>query len=83
MSDNRVFLHEENNFRELILKDQSFLNKHVLVDGVWLIDNLIALGTLRGGVLFVNPQTGVTEQIVDYLSGLPDNEVYAHSSPNS
>jgi hypothetical protein len=77
MSDNRVFLHEENNFRELVLKDQSFLNKHVLVDGVWVNDNLIALGTLRGGVLFVNPQTGVTEQIVDYLSGLPDNEVYA------
>ncbi|MBK7649689.1 MAG: hypothetical protein IPJ20_01600 [Flammeovirgaceae bacterium] len=26
---------------------------------------------------FVNPQTGATVQIVDYLSGLPDNEVYA------
>jgi ligand-binding sensor domain-containing protein len=77
MSDNRVFIQENKNFRELILKDQSFLNEHVLVDGVWVYDSLIALGTLRGGVLFVNPQTGATVQVVDYLSGLPDNEVYA------
>lgn len=77
MSDNRIFIHENNDFRELILKDQNFLNEHVLVDGAWVNNTLIALGTLRGGVLFVNPQTGVTVQVVDYLSGLPDNEVYA------
>ncbi len=77
MNDHRVFVHENNVLRELILKDQEFLNKNVLMNGVWVNDNLIALGTLRGGVLFVNSQTGVTEQIMDYFSGLPDNEVYA------
>lgn len=76
MNDNRVFIHENNNLRELIVKDQTFLNEHILVDGVWVYDNLIALGTLSGGVLFVNSQTGSTVQVVDYLSGLPDNEVY-------
>lgn len=46
------------------------------MDGVWVNDNLVALGTLRGGVLFINPITGVTEQFINYQNGLPDNEVY-------
>lgn len=77
MDDHRVFISEPTGLRELILKDQSFLNKNVLVTGVFVSDSLVALGTLRGGVLFVNPTTGATEQIMDYFSGLPDNEVYA------
>jgi hypothetical protein len=77
MNDHRVFVHESNALHELIIKDQEFLTRNILVNGVWVTDSLIALGTLRGGVLFVNAKTGVTEQIIDYFSGLPDNEVYA------
>lgn len=77
MDDNRVFVLEKNQMRELILKDSTFLSKYTLVAGAWVNDNLIALGTLRGGVAFINPTTGETDQIVDYFNGLPDNEVYA------
>lgn len=77
MDDHRVFISDHEAFRELQIKDQDFLENNVLVDGVFVSDSLIALGTLRGGVLFVNPVTGNTVQIVDYSSGLPDNEVFA------
>lgn len=77
MDDHRIFISESTGVRELLLKDQAFLNKNGLVTGVFVSDSLLALGTLRGGVLFVNPTTGATEQIIDYFSGLPDNEVYA------
>lgn len=77
MDDHRVFFSDQNEFRELLIKDQTFLTTNVLVNGVFVSDSLIALGTLRGGVLFVNPITGSTEQIIDYSSGLPDNEVFA------
>jgi len=77
MDDHRVFVQDNNKVSEIILKDQGFLNKNILVSGVWVSDSLIALGTLRGGVLFANPKTGTTEQIIDYFSGLPDNEVNA------
>jgi hypothetical protein len=62
--------------QELVLKDSTFLSKNMLVAGAWINDNLIALGTLRGGVIFINAATGETEQVVDYFNGLPDNEVY-------
>ena len=77
MDDHRVFVQENNKLSEVVLKDQSFLNKNILMSGVWVSDSLIALGTLRGGVLFANPKTGTTEQIIDYFNGLPDNEVNA------
>jgi hypothetical protein len=77
MDNHQVYIHENNTFKEIIIKDQALLNRNVLVDGVWVNDNLIALGTLRGGVLFVNPTTGVTEQLINYQNGLPDNEVYS------
>lgn len=77
MDDNRVFLLEKNQTRELVLKDSSYLARHTLTSGAWVNDNLIALGTLKGGVIFVNASSGETEQVVDYFSGLPDNEVYA------
>ncbi|MBX2895272.1 MAG: hypothetical protein KF763_07510 [Cyclobacteriaceae bacterium] len=75
--DNRVFVLQNNQLRELDLKDNSYLAKHILTTGAWVNDNLIALGTLKGGVIFVNTTTGETEQVMDYLNGLPDNEVYA------
>ncbi len=77
MDDHRVFMNEKGALRELTLNDQAFINNNILVDGVFVSDSLIALGTLRGGVLFANPISGKTEQIIDYFSGLPDNEVYA------
>ncbi|MBX2915522.1 MAG: hypothetical protein KF856_09675 [Cyclobacteriaceae bacterium] len=77
MDDNHVFMLENSKARKLELKDSSYLAKHTLTSGAWVNDNLIALGTLKGGVIFVNASTGETEQIVDYLNGLPDNEVYA------
>ncbi len=77
MDDHRVFVQDNNKLSEVILKDQNFLTRNILVSGVWVSDSLIALGTLRGGVLFANPKTGTTEQIIDYFSGLPDNEVNA------
>lgn len=76
MDDNRVFSWNKNQMQELVLKDSTFLSKNMLVAGAWVNDNLIALGTLRGGVIFINATTGETEQVVDYFNGLPDNEVY-------
>lgn len=42
-----------------------------------LVDTVVALSTLKGGVVFLNPTSGKIDQIINYQSGLPDNEVYA------
>jgi ligand-binding sensor domain-containing protein len=59
------------------VKEQDFLQANGLVGGTWVTDELIALGTLRGGVIFVNINSGETQEITNYYTGLPDNEVFA------
>ena len=80
----RLFLtYGESAVREIQLKDKSYLNNNVIVNGTWVNESLIAIGTLRGGVFFFNPETGDTGEITNYYTGLPDNEVFAlHTDSN-
>jgi ligand-binding sensor domain-containing protein len=74
---NRVFILSDSVLKEVVLQEPGFLARNILIDGVWASENVLALGTLRGGVIFINVLTGATEEIVDYASGLPDNEVFS------
>jgi hypothetical protein len=77
-SDSRVYLCNKNlKLREIVLADAAYASASVIVNATWVTADLVALGTLRGGVLFVNPKTGITEQIINYSTGLPDNEIYS------
>src|SRR5690606_7810548 len=76
-ADNRLFLCEEDmKLREITLADSTYLSASVFVNATWVNKDLVALGTLRGGVVFINPATGATEEIINYSTGLPDNEIY-------
>jgi len=74
--DNRIFILKERELKEVPLQSD-FLSLNMLTDGVWASEDVLALGTLRAGVIFVNVVTGATEAIVGYESGLPDNEVFS------
>jgi hypothetical protein len=77
-ADNKLFVCDENlNIKEIPFKDQEYANASVVIHGSWIDRHLLALGTLRGGVMFINPITGITEEIINYETGLPDNEVFA------
>jgi hypothetical protein len=77
-SDNKLYvLTETLQPKPIIIEDQNYVNASVIVTGSWVNRQLLALGTLRGGVVFINPITGKTQQIVNYATGLPDNEVFA------
>ncbi len=62
---------------EIELQDKAYAEASVIINGSWVYNNLIAIATLRGGVIFINPSTGKTEEIINYTAGLPDNEVFS------
>lgn len=77
-SDNRVYsCGKDLVVRQLRIEDQPYADANVIIGGTWVNKNLLALGTLRGGVMLINPQTGMRDQIIDYSTGLPDNEVFS------
>jgi hypothetical protein len=75
---NKLYLAIKNQpLKEIKLQDSVYAKASVIVNATWVNENLIALGTLRGGVMFISPETGATEEIINYNTGLPDNEVFA------
>ena len=84
LSDNSVYLVGDNlKPRLIILEDEAYASASVIVSGTWVNKDMFVLGTLRGGLIFVQASTGKTHEIVNYNTGLPDNEVYALMSDQS
>ncbi len=77
VSGGRLFLGNATGLTEIKVEDKDFLVHNIPIAATWLTDELVAIGTLRGGVIFINPQTGVTQEVTNFYTGLPDNEVYA------
>lgn len=70
-----IYVEIDNDFQQLAFDNKAFLDEHTVTEITWASDSLIAISTLSGGVLFVKVPSGETEQIVNYESGLPDNEI--------
>jgi hypothetical protein len=73
----KLYLTEGKTLQEIKLQDSVYAKASVVVNATWVNERLVALGTLRGGIIFIDPQTGVTEEIINYNTGFPDNEVFA------
>ena len=77
-SDNRVYTcNSDLKLQQITVHDQPYADANVVISGTWVNRQLLALGTLRGGVMLLNPVTGERNQIIDYSTGLPDNEVFS------
>ena len=78
-ADNKLYAcGEDIVFRPLSkIEDQAYIDASVIINGAWLNRQLLALGTLRGGVIFINPLNGKTQELINYSTGLPDNEVFS------
>ncbi|MEX2336493.1 MAG: triple tyrosine motif-containing protein [Fulvivirga sp.] len=57
--------------------DHHYIQQSEVKNGIWLSDSLAALSTLKGGVIFIDPSNDSLKQVVNYQTGLPDNEVFA------
>jgi hypothetical protein len=78
LANNKLYLcGEDLRPREMVLEDQPYIAASVVVSGTWVNRDLLVLGTLRGGLIFVHAASGKTQEIINYSTGLPDNEVYA------
>lgn len=73
---NELFIYENSAIQSVNIKNEYVLQSGFL-DAIVVDDTELAIATLKGGVVFLNYQTGELNQIINYQSGLPDNEIYA------
>jgi hypothetical protein len=80
MASDSLLLVQNNITRWVNPIDTDYLRANVVIGGVYVSNDLLALATIRGGVVFINPLTGGTVQILNNQSGLPDNEIMTINS---
>ena len=76
-SKNRLYRFNGRTFRSINLGDQEYLSESSLKGAVWLEEDNLALSTILGGCLIVNVKNGRTLNILNLLTGLPDDEIFA------
>jgi len=73
-----VYLSKDGILEMIVLKeeDQDYLTSSLPLEAKWVTDSLVAISTLSGGVVFFDPTENEIEEIVNYHTGLPDNQIY-------
>ncbi len=65
------------------IKDQGYLQRNILSEGITFSDSLYAFSTLDGGAEVINKKSGKLRYTINYSNGLPDDEVFALGCDNN
>ena len=74
-SNNRLFVFNGWEFKPIRLKEQKYLSASFMNGGLSVDSSRFAISTLIGGCSVVNSKTFESEFVVNYASGLPDDEI--------
>jgi serine phosphatase RsbU (regulator of sigma subunit) len=77
LDNNSLYWFNGNDFSRVELEDQEYLEESYLEDAAWLEKHIFALSTILGGCMIVDVVSGKTINILNYQTGLPDDEIYA------
>lgn len=75
--EDRLFLFDGKKFRIFETEASEYLFQNVLSGAVHIDGNKIAFSTLTGGAVILNKANLEIDQIINYRSGIPDDELYA------
>jgi ligand-binding sensor domain-containing protein len=79
---NNCYIFNGQRLNSFKLQEQVYLKKNTVTAGIELSKNLFVLSTSSGGCVIIDKYSGKTDAIINYQTGLPDNEVYAVALDN-
>ncbi len=77
LDNNTVYRYNGDRFFRVEMEDQEYLGESYLDDAAWLEKDIFAISTILGGCMIVDVVSGETQNILNYQTGLPDDEIYA------
>ena len=77
MEDNTIWSFNGNTFSQLSFEGEEYLQESEISGGIYLSDKTMAISTSTGGCVIVEVYSGKTLNIINYQTGLPDDEVFA------
>ena len=83
LGDGSLSLFDGIKFYPYQVKDNGYLKGNALSEGIVMSDSLYAFSTLDGGAMVVERASGKIRNTINYLNGLPDDEIFALGSDNN
>ena len=75
--DNELYLFNGYKFYRYKPESYKYLKESSIMGGMNISDNRMAIGTMAGGAVIINKNTDKTDYIINYPTGLPEDEIYA------
>jgi hypothetical protein len=82
-NDGELSLFDGIQYTEYPIQDEGYLKQNILSEGLEVSDSLYAFSTLEGGVLVVGKKSGKIKYTINYINGLPDDEIFALGVDNN
>ena len=82
-SNGDLLLFDGIKYYEYNVKDEGYLKQNILSEGLSISDSLYAFSTLEGGALVIEKETGKLIHTINYINGLPDDEIFALAVDNN
>ncbi|MBL4754485.1 MAG: SpoIIE family protein phosphatase [Flavobacteriales bacterium] len=76
-NENEIFLFDGKDIQPFSVEAKEYLLESNLAGGLELSAQQFVLSTLTGGCVIIDKKTGNTVNILNYQTGLPDDEIYA------
>lgn len=76
-SDNEVYLFDGKQLIPYLLEAKDYLFESILSGGINLSEEKFVLSTITGGCIFIDKKNGKTLNILNYQTGLQDDEIFS------
>ncbi len=76
-SNDKLYVFDGEKLTKFETDAEQYFDENYLVNAIDISKNNMVVSTLSGGVLIIDKQTGKTVEIINSLTGLPDDEVFS------
>lgn len=76
-NEGRIYRLDGNRLHRLVFNSDLELEEMQMMQAKWLDEEILAISTLRHGILLINPYQVKIVKWINYTNGLPDNEIFA------
>jgi serine phosphatase RsbU (regulator of sigma subunit) len=81
-TNNTLYRFNGERLLDVNIKDQDYITASIPTSGTSVDHDRFALATLNGGCVVINASDGSTSYTLNYLNGLPDDEIYSLGKDN-
>ncbi len=80
LSNNKIYIFDGTSYSPFETDSKEYIQESIINGGGNFNDDLFVVTTLNGGAVILEKETGKTKNTLNYITGLPDDEIFAFAT---